>query len=49
MHVRAALRNGLTPEEMRRCCSRCGVYAGVRRPTARSQVAQQIADAQEAG
>ena len=37
MHVRAALRNGLTPEEIREVLIHTAVYAGV--PAANSAVA----------
>ena len=37
MHVRAAIRNGLTPEEIREVIMHTAVYAGV--PAANSAIA----------
>jgi alkylhydroperoxidase/carboxymuconolactone decarboxylase family protein YurZ len=37
MHVRAALRNGLTPDEIREVLLHCAVYCGV--PAANSAFA----------
>lgn len=48
MHVRAALRNGLTPAEVREVLLQVGVYAGVPAANRAFKVAQQILR-QEAG
>ncbi|PWU51406.1 4-carboxymuconolactone decarboxylase [Micromonospora globispora] len=48
MHVRAALRNGLTPEEVGEVLLQVGVYAGVPAANRAFKVAQQTLQ-QEAG
>jgi 4-carboxymuconolactone decarboxylase len=47
MHVRAAIRNGLTPEEIREVILHTGVYAGV--PAANSAIALAQTTLQELG
>ncbi len=42
LHVRAALRNGLTPEEIREVLLHTAVYAGVPAANAAFAVAQQV-------
>lgn len=42
MHVRAALRNGLTPEEIREVLLHTAVYAGVPQSNTAFAVAQQV-------
>jgi 4-carboxymuconolactone decarboxylase len=50
MHVKAALRNGLTPEQIREVLLQVAVYAGVPVANRAFPVAQRaIAEAQEAG
>ena len=46
MHVRAAIRNGLTPEEILEVLIHTAVYAGV--PAANSAVAHRAEDARRA-
>jgi 4-carboxymuconolactone decarboxylase len=47
MHVRAALRNGLTPEEIRAVLLHCAIYAGVPAANSAFAIAKQVLD--EAG
>ena len=42
MHVRAALRNGLTPEEVKEVLLQCAVYCGVPAANAAFAVAQRV-------
>jgi 4-carboxymuconolactone decarboxylase len=44
LHVRAALRNGLTPEEIREVLLHTAVYAGVPAANAAFKVAQRVLD-----
>lgn len=44
MHVKAALRNGLTPEEIREVILHTGVYAGLPAANAAFAIAQQALD-----
>ena len=44
MHVRAALRNGLTPEEIKEVLLHSAVYCGVPAANAAFAVAQQVLD-----
>lgn len=50
MHVRAALRNGLTPEEIKEVLLHCAVYCGVPAANGAFAIAQRVlaeADAEE--
>ncbi|WP_225992817.1 4-carboxymuconolactone decarboxylase [Actinomadura rudentiformis] len=47
MHVRAALRNGLTPEEIKEVLLQTAVYCGVPAANAAFAVAQQVLAEQE--
>ena len=50
MHVRAARRNGLTPEEIKEVLLHCAIYCGVPAANAAFAVAQRVLDeAPEAG
>ena len=42
MHVRAALRNGLTPEEIKEVLLQCAIYCGVPAANAAFAVAQRV-------
>ena len=44
MHVRAALRNGLTPEEIAEVLLHTAVYAGVPAANAAFAIAQKVLD-----
>jgi 4-carboxymuconolactone decarboxylase len=44
LHVRAALRNGLTPEEIREVLLHTAVYAGVPAANAAFAIAQRVLD-----
>src|SRR5919205_1977888 len=44
MHVRAALRNGLTPDEIKEILLQCAVYCGVPAANAAFAVAQRVLD-----
>ena len=44
MHVRAALRNGLTPEEIRELVIHASVYAGVPAANSAMAIAQRVID-----
>ena len=44
LHVRAALRNGLTPEEIREVLLHTAVYAGVPAASAAFAIAQRVLD-----
>jgi 4-carboxymuconolactone decarboxylase len=44
LHVRAALRNGLTPEEIREALIHTAVYAGVPAANAAFAIAQRVLD-----
>ena len=44
MHVRAALRNGLTPEEIREVLIHTAVYAGVPAANSAFAIAQKTLD-----
>jgi 4-carboxymuconolactone decarboxylase len=46
MHVRAALRNGLTPDEIKEVLLHCAVYCGVPAANAAFAVAQRVLDEQ---
>ena len=47
MHVRAALRNGLTPDEIKEVLLQCAIYCGV--PAANSRVRDRPARARRGG
>ena len=50
MHVRAALRNGLTPDEIKEVFLHCAVYCGVPAANGAFAIAQRVlaeADAEE--
>ena len=49
MHVRAALRNGLRPEEIREVLLHAAVYAGVPAANAAFAVAQRVLDERDPG
>jgi 3-oxoadipate enol-lactonase/4-carboxymuconolactone decarboxylase len=42
MHVRAALRNGLTPDELKEILLQCAVYCGVPAANAAFAIAQRV-------
>jgi 4-carboxymuconolactone decarboxylase len=44
MHVRAALRNGLTPDEIKEVLLHCAVYCGVPAANAAFAIAQRVLD-----
>ena len=44
MHIRGALRNGLTPEEIRELIIHASVYAGVPAANSAMAIAQQVLD-----
>src|SRR2546428_2076002 len=44
MHVRAALRNGLTPDEIKEVLLHCAIYCGVPAANAAFAVAQRVLD-----
>jgi len=44
MHVRAALRNGVTPDELREVLLQCAVYCGVPAANAAFAIAQRVLD-----
>jgi len=44
MHVRAALRNGLTPDEIREVLLHCAVYCGVPAANGAFAIAQRVID-----
>jgi 3-oxoadipate enol-lactonase/4-carboxymuconolactone decarboxylase len=44
MHVRAALRNGLTPDEIGEVLLQCAVYCGVPAANAAFAIAQRVVD-----
>jgi 3-oxoadipate enol-lactonase/4-carboxymuconolactone decarboxylase len=44
MHVRAGLRNGLTPDELKEVLLQCAVYCGVPAANSAFAVAQQVLD-----
>ena len=46
MHVRAALRNGLTPDEIKEVLLHCAIYCGVPAANAAFHVAQRVLDEQ---
>jgi len=46
MHVRAALRNGLTPDEIKEVLLHCAVYCGVPAANGAFHVAQRVLDEQ---
>ena len=48
MHVRAAMRNGLTPEEIREVLLHTAVYAGVPAANSAFALAQQVLDEERA-
>jgi 3-oxoadipate enol-lactonase/4-carboxymuconolactone decarboxylase len=48
LHVRAALRNGLTPAEISEVLLQCAIYCGVPAANAAFRVAQQVIDEPEA-
>jgi 4-carboxymuconolactone decarboxylase len=47
MHVRAALRNGLTREEIREILLQCAIYCGVPAANSAFAVAQRVLDEEE--
>ena len=47
MHVRAAIRNGLTPDEIKEVLLQCAVYCGVPAANAAFAVAQRVLDEQQ--
>jgi 4-carboxymuconolactone decarboxylase len=49
MHVRAALRNGLTPDEIGEVLLQCAVYCGVPAANGAFAIAQRVVDAAESG
>jgi 4-carboxymuconolactone decarboxylase len=49
MHVRAALRNGLTPDEIKEVVLQAAIYCGVPAANAAFAVAQRVLDEQAAG
>jgi 4-carboxymuconolactone decarboxylase len=49
MHVRGALRNGLTPEEIGEVLLHTAIYAGVPAANAAFAIAQRVIDAEAAG
>jgi 4-carboxymuconolactone decarboxylase len=49
MHVRGALRNGLTPAEIGEVLLHTAIYAGVPAANAAFAVAQRVIDAEESG
>jgi 4-carboxymuconolactone decarboxylase len=49
MHVRAALRNGLTPDEIGEVLLQCAVYCGVPAANGAFAIAQRVVDAAEPG
>jgi 4-carboxymuconolactone decarboxylase len=49
LHVRAALRNGLTPDEIKEVLLHCAVYCGVPAANAAFAVAQRTLDEAAAG
>jgi 3-oxoadipate enol-lactonase/4-carboxymuconolactone decarboxylase len=44
MHVRAALRNGLTPEEIKEVLLQAAIYCGVPAANAAFAIAQKVLD-----
>lgn len=44
MHVRAALRNGLTPDEIKEVLLQCAIYCGVPAANRAFAIAQQVLD-----
>jgi len=48
MHIRAALRNGLTPDEIGEVLLHCGVYCGVPAANGAFAIAQRVIDEEEA-
>ena len=48
MHVRAALRNGLTPDEIGEVLLHCAVYCGVPAANGAFAIAQRVIDEEEA-
>ena len=49
MHVRAALRNGLTVDEIKECLLQSAIYCGVPDANTAFRVAQQALDAEDGG
>jgi 4-carboxymuconolactone decarboxylase len=49
MHVRAALRNGLTPEEIGEVLLQCAVYCGVPAANSAFAIAQSVIEGDETG
>jgi len=47
LHLRAALRNGLTPDEIKEVLLHCAVYCGVPAANSAFAVAQQVIDSPE--
>jgi 4-carboxymuconolactone decarboxylase len=47
LHVRAALRNGLTPEEIKEVLLHCAVYCGVPAANSAFAVAQRVIDGEK--
>ena len=47
MHVRAALRNGLTPDEIKEVLLQCAVYCGVPAANGAFAIAQRVLDEEE--
>ena len=48
LHTRAALRNGLTPAEIKEVLLQCAVYCGVPAANSAFAVAQRVLDAEQA-
>jgi 4-carboxymuconolactone decarboxylase len=49
MHVRAAMRNGLTPDEIGEVLLQCAVYCGVPAANGAFAIAQRVIEAEPAG
>lgn len=49
MHVRAALRNGLTPDEIGEVLLQCAVYCGVPAANVAFAIAQRVLESADAG
>ena len=48
MHVRAALRNGLTPDELKEVLLQCAVYCGVPAANGAFAIAQRVLEEEAA-
>jgi len=49
LHVRAALRNGLTPDELKEVLLQCAVYCGVPAANGAFAIAQRVLEEQSGG